>query len=229
MGALVARKMATLGSNTDTATPATSSWTPTNGRVAFTAMAVRRAAGESADPTAAGNGLTWTHRATTFQDPIKLSVFSAPVASSSAGAVTVTYADTQDACAGMVVEVDNGLTTGPGLQYTEVLSAGAVTTLAVSLGAGFGSEWNGHLVFYAVDTNQILSASAAEANDGWATLGSATASDGITIGCCWRADNEASITLAWSSAEGQAIAIELVHEGVTGGNVGSLFDSPLIG
>lgn len=229
MGALVCRKMATLGSNTDTATPATSSWTPTNGRVAFAAFATRRAAGESADPTCAGNGLTWTFRASTFQDPIKLVVFSAPVASSSAGAVTVTYADTQEATGALVVEVDNGLTTGPGLQYTEVISAGAVTTLAVALGAGFGSEWNGHLVFYAVDTNQILSSSATEANDGWSTLGSATATDGVTCGASWRADNEASITLAWTSAEGQAIAIELVHEGVASGGGSIINKSSIIG
>jgi hypothetical protein len=131
----------------------------------------------------------------------------------------------------MVIEVDNALTTGPGLQYTEVVSAGAVTTLAVALGAAFGSEWNGNLTVYCTDTNVILAASAAEANDGWSTLGSTTATDGVTCGASWRADNEASITLAWSSAEGQAIAIELVHEGVAAGagNIGSLFASPLFG
>jgi hypothetical protein len=166
-------------SNTDATSYATASVTPTNGRVAFAAIATYLSTGTPAIPTASGNGQTWIQLATvTVGSNLRLTVYYAVVASATAGAVTFDFgAETQTAAAWSYLEISLIDNAAPVVQSKTNTATGS-SAISVTLDAALTSVWNIVLGWLAIQGGTNTD----RPTDGFGTIDrTAAASDGCTI------------------------------------------------
>jgi hypothetical protein len=143
-------------SDTDAASHATASYTPTANRLVLAVLGTDTFAGGAAPTsTAAGNGLTWVEVATVpfatiSETNTRLTVFRAMGATPSAEALTFTHSGTVSSAAWSIIEftgMDTSGTNGSGaIVQSATNRSDSATDLAVTL-ASFGSTNNA--TFYA--------------------------------------------------------------------------------
>lgn len=205
-------------SNTDGVSIVTTSITPTNGRPVIAAVASYRAAGDPAIPTASGNGQTWTQVATiVIGSNLRITVFSTPGSSPSAGTVTFTCgAESQDAWAYWIVEMMNVNTTTPVVQSKTNSSTGTATSLNVTLDNALTAAFNIVLGFFAVQANTSLALGTGLSICAFAPGG---VSDGLTIMMTFGNTLLQNVTFGSNTVSRVAIAVEINQNGTGAGGM----------
>lgn len=200
----------------DATNQTTIAYTPTIGRTAFLWHAVLRGAGEPNNPTmTCTNGLTWTRRASVYAGAVKISLFTAPVGSSSSGTANVDYGgQTQDVLSYAFGEVDADVADLIVQIVTNTVAAGTGYTL--TLPGAFKSAGNGVMVGFACDINSGSLRSEQGYNVPNTSSAAALAvpfrdAGGLSLGYAWRPDNDAACVITQGSANGVGIMFEMLN------------------
>ena len=206
-----------VATNTDGESYATGSIAPTNGRPCLVAVASYRAAGDPAIPTLAGNGQTWTQVATeVIGSNLRITLFSAPGASPSAGAITATTTgETQLAWAIWVVEFENASTTDFVVQTKNVNTVASASTLPVTLDNPLTAAFNICVAFYAMQVNVTLNPGAGMAQNNT----SQGVSDGLCHGMIFSTALTLNVTFTTGTVSRVGIAAEIKHNGTGAGGM----------
>jgi hypothetical protein len=210
-------------SGTNGTSVATASITPTANRLIIVSVfggAVTPA--NATDPSGvSGNGITYSllksqNNTTTFG--LNLSIWRGMSAAPSAGAITITYPNTQDLFIWSVIELDginisgsNGANAVNSNTASNQDISGTLTTVGATL-AAFGSSSNGAIC--ATISAKATSAATCTPDTGWTEIHEqslVSAGIGFALETQWRADNDTSPSETWSAASAiQIVAAEIV-------------------
>lgn len=199
----------TSGTNNTTGTSfATASITPTAGRMVYIGIENLKTGGGGfeAPSSVTGNGLTWTQVNTIGNSAgDNLAVYRALAASPSAGAITITFTNSQAFCSWSVVEVagaDVGGTNGANSVVQSATNESLSGTSLTATLSAFASTNNGALAFHSWAAGAASPATATP-DSGWSEIHDTGNTDAGPISyemeSQWRADNDTSAAVTWSA------------------------------
>lgn len=198
------------GSAVDGTTFNTASITPTANTPVYIGIAVRRTGSTPSDPTSvAGCNLTWAQEETqTYASSTvrRVIVWRGIGASPSAGALTITFPETETCCAWSVVECRSADTSGTAASGATLQSVPSTTTSGTTITStllSFESAKNVHLCFVALDT-----VGTATAGSGFANLGSNGPGENLSITSMW-AVNDTTCDPTYATAIPGVISLEV--------------------
>ena len=190
----------------------TASITPTANNLVIAVINNRATDPNADDPSLSGNGMTWVEITNVLWSATnrRLTMLRAMGASPSAGAVTITFNNTQTDCHWSIFEfagVDTSGTNGSGAVVQSATNTdNPITSLTVTL-AAFGSATNGAASGFVHNA-----AEASTPDTDWTEIHDL---NGTAVGLetQWRATSDTTAAASWAtSSRGAGIAIEIKEE-----------------
>lgn len=187
-------------SGDDLSSYATSSWSPTNGRIYYATVVADGAPSTATIPTLSGNGMTWTqiHSEPAGAGERVWTTFRALASASSTGATTASFSsNTQTACIIIIDELAGVKQGNNGADATvqAVEATGTGTTASATLSA-FGDATN-HATYYSGFVAKISFAATPEA--GFTELADiGQGAIGATTG--WRLGQDTTPSFTWTGS-----------------------------